>query len=206
MTSQVYGDLNDKQVAYVKDIQIAGIQLLGMVNEILDISKIEANAIKLVKRYFEVSRPVIETCNILMPLIKNKNINLSYHIDKDIDIFADYQKIQQVLYNLLSNAIKYTPDKGSIVITVTNTAKKVRFSIKDSGIGIDKKDQKRIFGKFVQLEDAFYKKETSTGLGLTITKQLVEMHKGTIKIISEKGKGAEFIVTLPIELVEEPLA
>ncbi len=206
LTSQVYGDLNDKQVTYVKDIQIAGIQLLGMVNEILDISKIEANAIKLVKRYFEVSRPVIETCNILMPLIKNKNINLSYHIDKDIDIFADYQKIQQVLYNLLSNAIKYTPDKGSIVITVTNTAKKVRFSIKDSGIGIDKKDQKRIFGKFVQLEDAFYKKETSTGLGLTITKQLVEMHKGTIKIISEKGKGAEFIVTLPIELVEEPLA
>lgn len=206
LTSQVYGDLNDKQVTYVKDIQIAGIQLLGMVNEILDISKIEANAIKLVKRYFEVSRPVIETCNILMPLIKNKNINLSYHIDKDIDIFADYQKIQQVLYNLLSNAIKYTPDKGSIVITVTNTAKKVKFSIKDSGIGIDKKDQKRIFGKFVQLEDAFYKKETSTGLGLTITKQLVEMHKGTIKIISEKGKGAEFIVTLPIELVEEPLA
>ena len=206
LTSQVYGDLNDKQVTYVKDIQIAGIQLLGMVNEILDISKIEANAIKLVKRYFEVSRPVIETCNILMPLIKNKNINLSYHIDKDIDIFADYQKIQQVLYNLLSNAIKYTPDKGSIVITVTNTVKKVRFSIKDSGIGIDKKDQKRIFGKFVQLEDAFYKKETSTGLGLTITKQLVEMHKGTIKIISEKGKGAEFIVTLPIELVEEPLA
>lgn len=206
LTSKVYGELNDKQAEYVKDIQIAGIQLLGMVNEILDISKIEANAIKLVKRYFEVSRPVIESCNILMPLIKNKNINVSYHIDKDIDIFADYQKIQQVLYNLLSNAIKYTPEKGSIVISVTNTAKKVRFSIKDSGIGIDKKDQKRIFGKFVQLEDAFYKKETSTGLGLTITKQLVEMHKGSIKVVSEKGKGAEFIVTLPIELVEEPLA
>ena len=206
LTSKVYGELNNKQAEYVKDIQIAGIQLLGMVNEILDISKIEANAIKLVKRYFEVSRPVIESCNILMPLIKNKNINVSYHIDKDIDIFADYQKIQQVLYNLLSNAIKYTPEKGSIVITVTNTAKKVRFSIKDSGIGIDKKDQKRIFGKFVQLEDAFYKKETSTGLGLTITKQLVEMHKGSIKVVSEKGKGAEFIVTLPIELVEEPLA
>lgn len=206
LTSKVYGDLNDKQVEYVKDIQIAGVQLLGMVNEILDISKIEANAIKLVKRYFEVSRPIIETCNILMPLIKNKNINVSYHIEKDIDIFADYQKIQQVLYNLLSNAIKYTPENGFIKITVTNTAKKVKFSIKDSGIGIDKKDQKKIFGKFVQLEDAFYKKETSTGLGLTITKQLVEMHKGSIKVVSEKGKGAEFIVTLPIELAEEPLA
>ena len=205
LTSKVYGDLNNKQIEFVKDIQIAGIQLLGMVNEILDISKIEANAIKLIKRYFEVSRPIIETCNILMPLIKNKNINLNYHIDKDIDIFADYQKIQQVLYNLLSNAIKYTPDKGSITISVTNTAKKVKFSVKDSGIGIDKKDQKKIFGKFVQLEDAFYKKETSTGLGLTITKQLVEMHKGSIKVISERGNGAEFVVTLPIELVEEPL-
>lgn len=205
LTTKVYGELNEKQLEYVKDIQVAGIQLLGMVNEILDISKIEANAIKLVKRYFEVSRPIIETCNILMPLIKNKNIKLQYSVENDIDIFADYQKIQQVLYNLISNAIKYTPENGSITITATNTKKKVKISVKDSGIGIDKKDHNKIFGKFVQLEDAFYKKETSTGLGLTITKQLVKMHKGTIKVESEKGKGANFIVTLPIESVDETL-
>ena len=200
LKEQVYGKLTEKQQEFVNDIQISGIQLLGMVNEILDISKIEANAIKLVKRYFEISRPIIETSNLLMPLVKKKNINLSYKIQNDIDIFADYPKIQQILYNLISNAIKYTPENGNIAITVTNTAKKIKISVKDSGIGIDKKDQKRIFQKFVQLEDAFYKKETSTGLGLTITLQLVKMHGGNIKVISEKGQGSDFIVTLPIEL------
>ena len=175
-----------------------------MVNEILDISKIEANAIKLVKRYFEISRPIIETTNLLMPLVKKKNINLSYTIENDIDIYADYQKIQQVLYNLISNAVKYTPENGNIVISVSNTVKKVKISVKDSGIGIDKCNHKKIFQKFIQLEDAFYKKETSTGLGLTITKRLVEMHGGTIKVESEKGKGANFVVTLPIEKIDEP--
>jgi len=204
LKAQVYGKLNDKQTEYINDIQVSGIQLLGMVNEILDITKIEANAIKLVKRYFEISRPVTETTNLLMPLIKNKNIDIKYSIQNDIDIYADYQKILQIMYNLLSNAIKYTPEKGKINILVTNTKKNVKIIVKDSGIGIDKKYHKKIFKKFVQLEDAFYKKETSTGLGLTITKQLTEMHGGKIKVESEKGCGASFIVTLPIELPDEP--
>ena len=199
LKNQFYGNLSEKQTEYVNDIQTSALQLLGMVNEILDISKIESDAVKLVKHYFEISRPVIETTNMLMPLVKKKNINLTYHIANDIDIYADYQKVQQVLYNLLSNAIKYTPEKGKIEINVSNTYKNIKISVKDNGIGIDKKDHKKIFGKFVQLEDAFYKKETSTGLGLTITKYLVELHKGKIKVESEKGKGADFIVTLPIE-------
>ena len=203
LKAQVYGKLSDKQQEFVNDIQVSGVQLLGMVNEILDITKLEANAMKLVKRYFEISRPIIETSNLLMPLIKKKNIKLTQNIQKDIDIYADYQKIQQVLYNLISNAIKYTPENGKIDISVTNTAKKIKISVKDNGIGIEPKDHKKIFQKFVQLEDAFYKKETSTGLGLTITMQLVKMHKGSIKINSEKGKGAEFIVTLPIEIDDE---
>ncbi len=203
LKAKAYGELTQKQEEFVNDIQVSGIQLLGMVNEILDISKIEANAIKLVKRYFEISRPIIETSNLLIPLINKKNISLSYNIANDIDIYADYQKIQQILYNLISNAIKYTPEKGSIIISVTNTAKKVKISVKDSGIGIDKLYHKKIFQKFVQLEDAFYKNETSTGLGLAITKKLVEMHGGKIKVESEKGKGANFIVILPIEQTDE---
>lgn len=206
LKAQVYGKLSDKQQEFVNDIQVSGVQLLGMVNEILDITKLEANAMKLVKRYFEISRPIIETSNLLMPLIKKKNIELTQNIQNDIDIYADYQKIQQVLYNLISNAIKYTPENGKIDISVTNTAKKIKICVKDNGIGIEPKDHKKIFQKFVQLEDAFYKKETSTGLGLTITMQLVKMHKGSIKINSEKGKGAEFIVTLPIEIDDEPQA
>lgn len=199
LKNQFYGNLSEKQTEYVNDIQTSALQLLGMVNEILDISKIESDAVKLVKHYFEISRPVIETTNMLMPLIKKKNINLTYHIAKDIDIYADYQKVQQILYNLLSNAIKYTSENGKIEINVSNTYKNIKISVKDSGIGIDKKYHKKIFGKFVQLEDAFYKKETSTGLGLTITKYFTELHKGKIKVESEKGKGANFIVILPIE-------
>lgn len=206
LKAEVYGKLTEKQAEYIDDIQVSGIQLLGMVNEILDISKIEANAIKLVKRYFEISRPIIETSNILMPLLNKKNIKLDYSIQKDIDIYADYQKIQQILYNLLSNAIKYTNDNGEIHITVTNTTKNIKISIKDSGIGIDKKYHKKIFQKFAQLEDAFYKKETSTGLGLTITKRLIEMHGGKIKVESELGQGSDFIVTLPIAKIDEPQA
>lgn len=206
LKAQVYGKLSEKQQEFVDDIQVSGIQLLGMVNEILDISKIEANAIKLVKRYFEISRPVVETSNLLSPLIKKKNIKLSYSVKNDIDIFADYQKIQQILYNLVSNAVKYTPENGTIGIIVTNTKKNVKICVKDSGIGIDKSNHKKIFQKFVQLEDAFYKKETSTGLGLAITKKLVEMHGGKIRVDSEKGKGANFIVTLPIEKIDEPQA
>ena len=130
LKAQVYGKLNEKQTEYINDIQVSGIQLLGMVNEILDITKIEANAIKLVKRYFEISRPVIETTNLLMPLIKNKNIDIKYSIQNDIDIYADYQKIQQIMYNLLSNAIKYTPENGKINISVTNTKKNVKITSK----------------------------------------------------------------------------
>ena len=203
LKTQKHGELTQKQQEYINDIQVSGIQLLGMVNEILDITKIEANAVKLVKRYFEISRPIIETSNLLMPLVKSKNINLTYTIENDIDIYADYQKIQQVLYNLISNAIKYTPDNGNIKITVTNTRKKIKISVKDSGIGIDRANHRKIFQKFVQLEDAFYKKETSTGLGLTITKRLVEMHHGKIQVESEKGQGANFIITLPIDLSDE---
>ncbi len=194
-----YGKLNEKQEDYINEIQIAGVQLLGMVNEILDITKIEANAIKLVKRYFEISRPIIETKNLLLPLIKNKDLNIIINIQNDIDIFADYQKIQQIFYNILSNAIKYSNKGGNIYISTSNTAKRIKISIKDEGIGIDKKYHKKIFQKFVQLEEAFYKKETSTGLGLAITKQLVELHKGTIKVESEPNKGANFIINLPIE-------
>lgn len=203
LKSLAYGELNQKQEEYISEIQIAGVQLLGMVNEILDITKIEANAIKLVKRYFEISRPIIETKNLLLPLIKNKDLEIIVNIENDIDIYADYQKIQQILYNLLSNAIKYSPNGGKIYITTTNTAKRIKISVKDDGIGIDKKHHKQIFKKFVQLEEAFYKKETSTGLGLAITKQLVELHRGSIKVESELNKGANFIVTLPIEAPDE---
>ena len=109
--AQLYGSLNHKQEDYINDIKVSGTHLLGMINEILDMSKIEANAMKIVKSRFWISRAINEVSNILMPLAMKKGININTAIEEDFEVFADYQKIQQILYNLVSNAIKYSPEK-----------------------------------------------------------------------------------------------
>ena len=115
-----------------------------------------------------------------------------------LEIEADYQKIQQILYNLLSNAIKFTPENGEIQIGYNINKKDVVMFVKDNGTGIDKKYEGKIFGKFVQLNNVYSKKESSTGLGLTITKELTELHGGKIWFESTVGKGTTFFVRLPL--------
>ena len=121
--------------------------------------------------------------------------------EEDREIFADFQKISQILYNLLSNAIKFSPENGKIEINVNfkndKLGDKLVIKIKDNGIGIEEKYHGKIFGKFVQLASSYTKKESSTGLGLTITKQLVEMHGGHISLESEVDKGTTFVVEMP---------
>lgn len=197
LETQLYGNLNSKQQEYVKDIRVSATHLLGMINEILDMSKIEANAMKIVKSAFWISQAVDEVCNILSPLAQKKNLKLNKVMDVDFEVFADYQKIQQILYNLLSNAIKYSPENNEVEITVSADDEKFRITVHDNGIGIDKKYHGKIFAKFVQLDSAYTKKESSTGLGLTITKELVELHGGKISIISEVNNGSTFIVEIP---------
>ena len=115
----------------------------------------------------------------------------------DFEVFADYQKIQQILYNLISNAIKYSPENDNVEIKIEAFDEFYRISIHDNGIGIDKKYHGKIFAKFVQLDSAYTKKESSTGLGLTITKELVELHEGKISLVSEVNNGSTFIVEIP---------
>lgn len=195
--TQLYGNLNPKQEEYVNDIKISATHLLGMINEVLDMSKIEANAMKVVKSAFWISRAVDEVANILSPLAQKKNIKLIKNMDVDFEVFADYQKIQQILYNLVSNAIKYSPDNDEVEISVNSDDENFRILVHDNGIGIDKKYHGKIFAKFVQLDSAYTKKESSTGLGLTITKELVELHGGKISLISEVNNGSTFIVEIP---------
>lgn len=107
--------------------------------------------------------------------------------------------MRQILFNLLSNAIKFTKENGKICIKASKKNKNFIIKVTDNGIGIDAKDQAKIFEKFVQLETTYTKKESSTGLGLTITKELVEMHNGTIKVESKLGKGTSFIIEIPIK-------
>jgi len=197
LSTQLYGKLNDKQNEYVNDIKVSATHLLGMINEILDMSKIEANAMKIVKSAFYISRAVDEVSNILSPLAQKKNITLKKDMPYDFEVFADYQKIQQILYNLISNAIKYSPENDTVEISVRADDEKFTISIHDNGIGIDEKYHGKIFAKFVQLDSAYTKKESSTGLGLTITKELVELHEGKISLKSEVNNGSTFIVEIP---------
>ena len=197
LSTQIYGNLNPKQEEYINDIKVSGTHLLGMINEILDMSKIEANAMKIVKSTFPISRAITEVCNILLPLAQKKNIHINAAMQFDFEIFADYQKIQQILYNLVSNAIKYSPENDEIEIAAVHAGKSFQIAVHDNGIGIDKKYHGKIFAKFVQLDSAYTKKESSTGLGLTITKELVELHGGKISLISEVNNGSTFIVEIP---------
>ena len=198
LSTNLYGVLNPKQAEYISDIRVSGIHLLSMINEILDISKIEAKAVKLVRSTFHISRALNEVCNILEPLSIKKSITLNKILDEDFEVYADYQKIQQILYNLVNNAIKFSPENGQVDIEGKNEGDVFSIKVHDNGIGIDKKYHGKIFAKFVQLDSAYTKKESSTGLGLTITKELVELHGGKISIMSEVNNGSTFIVSIPL--------
>ncbi len=192
LDSKIFGDLNEKQAEYIKDIQISGIHLLGMINEILDISKLEAHAMKFSPTNINPNILIKEVINILEPLYKKKNIEVQFICGFNGEIKADYQKFQQILFNLLSNAIKFTKEKGKIEISDTKNERDYILKIKDNGIGIEKKYHNKIFKKFVQLNNIYSKNQSSTGLGLTITKELVKLHKGKIILESEPNKGTTF--------------
>ena len=195
--TEIYGKLNDKQSEYINDIKVSATHLLGMINEILDMSKIEAHAMKIVKSTFPINMAITEVCNILLPLAQKKKVKLEALIKRDFEVSADYQKLQQILYNLVSNAIKYSPENDKVEIVATKGKNSFKIAVHDNGIGIDPKYHGKIFAKFVQLDSAYTKKESSTGLGLTITKELVELHKGKISVISEVNNGSTFIVEIP---------
>ena len=190
----VAGGLNQTQSEYVNDIKIAGIKLLEMINEILDISKLEANSMKLFKKRFNLYVNIREVLNILRPLYLEKKISIEVDAVSDFEVFADYQKLQQVFFNLVSNAIKFVPVGGKILISAKQSDGKTVISVKDNGPGIAKKYHRRIFKKFEQLSA---QNSPSTGLGLTIVKEIIKLHKGKINLISEEGKGAEFVMYLP---------
>ena len=194
LDSKIFGDLNEKQAEYIKDIQISSLHLLGMINEILDISKLEANAMKFNPAKLNSTQAIQEVINILEPLYQNKQIKVIFKNDCNYEINADYQKFQQILYNLLSNAIKFTGKNGKIEIIQETKNKDYILKIKDNGIGIEKKYHNKIFKKFVHIDNIYSKSQSSTGLGLPITKELVKLHNGKITLESELNKGTTFVM------------
>lgn len=196
----IFGELNPKQQEYVTDINASAVHLTGIINDILDMSKIEANQMTLNLSSFNVSAAVDEVLNILRSLAEKKNISFKKEYgDGTTEITADYKKLQQILYNLISNALKYTDFDGEVEVGFKIEDKKVVFSVKDNGIGIDEKYHGKIFAKFQQVENIYTKTESSTGLGLTITKEFVEMHGGKIWLESKINEGTTFIFELPLK-------
>ena len=193
LDNEFVGKLNKKQKEYLNDIKASGLNLLNMINEILDMSRIEANSINVYKQSFEIETLVNEIENIIKPLL-GKRI-----FEKNIDNFTintDYQKLQQILLNLLSNAIKFTDDKaGKITLNAKVKNKKAIISVKDNGIGIAKENQTKIFEKFEQVDSNI---PNSTGLGLSIVNELVKILGAEVSLKSEIASGSEFIISVDI--------
>jgi diguanylate cyclase (GGDEF)-like protein len=209
---RTFGDLTETQERYIKNIYTSGKHLLELINNILDISKIEAGKYEMIYETFPVDDVLYEVINIMNSLAENKFIEITLSIGENITtITADRVKLKQILYNLISNAIKFTPEGGMIKVSVSkeeNTNGRIpaappgleyiRFSVKDTGIGIGPEDKERIFDEFGQANSAFSKKFGGVGLGLALTKKLVELHGGTITVESSLGEGSTFSLVIPV--------
>lgn len=197
---KIFGELNSKQEEYIDDIHASGVHLLGMINDLLDLSKIEAKEMQIYKKEFELYSAVEEVINVINALAQKKKIEIKISCkNKDLKIFADFRKFQQIMYNLLSNATKFTDKNGKIEVGINKSGKNIRIYVKDNGIGIPPQYHEKIFAKFQQVDNSYARKQGSTGLGLTITKELVEMHGGKIWLESTPEKGSAFYFTLPVD-------
>jgi PAS domain S-box-containing protein len=190
------GQLNDKQKRFVNHIKQGSTHLLQLINDILDLSKIEAGQLELRNEEFPVRDALPEVLSTILPLAAAKNIRVEQSVESKSLVKADRVRFKQILYNLLSNAVKFTPNGGRIAIECVDHWDFVRVSIMDSGIGIRPEDQKVIFDEFRQVEGSTDGTHEGTGLGLAITKRLVEQQGGQISVESELGKGSRFTFTL----------
>jgi GAF domain-containing protein len=195
---RMFGELNEKQAEYTDDILSSGRHLLSLINEILDLSKVEAGRMELELATFDLPLAIDNARTFVRERAAKHGINLDVTVDERLgDFVGDERKIKQILLNLLSNAVKFTPEGGRIGIKARQADGSVEISVSDTGIGIAPEDQARIFEEFRQVGGNYAHKKEGTGLGLTLAKKFVELHGGKIWVESEVGKGSRFIFTLP---------
>jgi signal transduction histidine kinase len=195
---RMFGELNEKQAEYTEDILSSGRHLLSLINEILDLSKVEAGRMELEVATFDLPLAIDNARTFVRERATKHGINLDVTIDERLgDFVGDERKIKQILLNLLSNAVKFTPEGGRIGIKARHVDGSVEISVSDTGIGISPEDQAKIFEEFRQVGGDYAHKREGTGLGLTLAKKFVELHGGKIWVESEVGKGSTFSFTLP---------
>ena len=204
-----FGPLTDKQREYVKTIGAAGEHLLAVINDILDLSKIEAGRLDLHLELVQVVPLARASLDIIRQKAAANGVELDFQASSDLEpltIQADRTKLRQVLYNLLSNAAKFTPTGGRITVSVQRSHREIVLCVRDTGIGIEPADQAHIFEPFIQVENPLQRKVTGTGLGMGLARQLVELHGGRIWLESAgQDQGSAFSFTLPLaSAVETP--
>ena len=193
------GELGPKQTEYLEDIRSSGQHLLSLINDILDLSKVEAGKMELEPSRFSLSDALQAVVMMVRERAAGRGIGLSTQIDPEIDpVEADERKVKQVVLNLLTNAVKFTPAGGQVQLRATRAGDGVVVAIRDTGMGISPADQARVFEEFAQARGGATREQEGTGLGLTLSRKFVELHGGTIWVESELGKGSTFTFTLPL--------
>jgi two-component system, NtrC family, sensor kinase len=198
LTERMFGELNEKQEEYLKDIYASGTHLLSLINDILDLSKIEAGRMELELTDFHLPTALDNALTLVRERAGRRSIALQMSVDERLsEIRADERKIRQVVLNLLSNAIKFTPEGGRIELGAVPKDGLVEVSVSDTGVGIAPEDQEKVFEEFRQVGTA-EKKAEGTGLGLTLCRKFIELHGGKIWVKSQEGVGSTFTFTIPV--------
>jgi len=191
--------LTEKQAKYLEGIVQSGRHLLAMVNDVLDLAKIEAGKQQLELEHVATADAIVEAVGLLQPLAKARDVSLEAQVKPDVpQIKADPLRFRQILYNLISNAVKFTDGKGRVRVSADVDSRGVAIRVADTGIGIAPEDMSRLFRAFEQLTLPSGDRPGGTGLGLALTKRLVDMHGGTIDVTSQVGSGTTFTVRLPV--------
>jgi signal transduction histidine kinase len=200
LLEKLFGEVNEKQDDYLKDIHSSGKHLLGLINDILDLSKVEAGRMELEPSTFEIAEALANAMTLVRERAQRHGILLGQQVDGKLsEITADERKFKQILLNLLSNAVKFTPDGGRIDVLARRENGDAVISVRDTGIGIAPEDQAAVFEEFRQVGRDYTRKQEGTGLGLALTKKFVELHGGKIWLESEPGKGSTFTFSIPLE-------
>jgi len=201
----MYNEMNSKQEEYLRDIHSSGHHLLSLINDILDLSKVEAGRMELEVSEFHLPAALQNAMTLVRERAQTHGIGLKLQVDPKLrEVRADERKFKQIVLNLLSNAVKFTPDGGRIDVEAHMNGEAVQISVKDTGVGIAKEDQEAVFEEFRQVGRNYANKQEGTGLGLALTRRFVELHGGKIWLESEPGKGSTFTFTLPLSGKMQP--
>jgi signal transduction histidine kinase len=198
LLERMFGELTPKQEEYLQDIMASGRHLLSLINDILDLAKIEAGRMELELGAFDLGAAIDNA----LTLVRERAVRHGVQLDRAVDggvgpVVADERKVKQVLLNLLSNAIKFTPDGGRVTLRAERANGTVEISVSDTGIGIAPHDQEAIFEEFRQVGTDYARKREGTGLGLALARRFVELHGGRLWVKSERGHGSTFTFTIP---------